>query len=70
MSDKNTIDEIVNMLDSFVNNGGGHMNIEVKDPEDIGKVKVDVYKSMDCSKKDMACAVPTLQKNMDETSEA
>lgn len=66
MSDKNTIEDIVNMLDSFVNNGGGHMNIEVNDPEDIGKVKMDVYKSLDCTKNNMACAIPTLQENMDE----
>lgn len=63
------IDDIVNMIDSFMENDGGHMNIKV---EKDGNIKtniknsktVSVSKSLDCME-GTACSVPTLFEGMD-----
>ena len=71
MTEQERIDELVSMLDNFVANGGGHMNVvtdESADAESFSKedVYVETYKSSDCCKGNMACAVPTLHKGIDE----
>jgi hypothetical protein len=66
VADKHEIEDIVAMLDQFVENGGGHMNIQVDDPNDLSEIKVDTFKSSDCSNTDTACSIPTLQQGFDE----
>lgn len=61
------IDDIVNMIDSFMSNDGGHLNVTV---DEAGKVKADSVQvdktvSLDCAKGDLACQVPTLFEGMD-----
>ncbi len=65
MENQKQIDDIIAMLDKFVSNGGGHMNISMDESEDQNNVSVTTYKSNDCTGKNMACAVPTLQNNLD-----
>lgn len=66
MADQDKINDIVKMLDEFVTDGGGHMNIKVQDPEQVEEVLIDTYRSLDCSSEDMACGVPTLHQGLDE----
>lgn len=69
MENQEKIDDIIAMLDHFVQTGGGHMNIQVEDPNQIETIHVDTYKSNDCSLGNMACKVPTLMESVDEQSE-
>lgn len=66
MADKDKIDDIVSMLDNFVLNGGGHMNIQVDDSEELDDIMVETYKSTDCASGNMACKIPTLHKGIDD----
>lgn len=64
------IDDIVNMLDSFMEKDGGHMNIKVNKDESIktnetNSKTVSVSKSLDCMEGNTACSVPTLFEGMD-----
>lgn len=64
------IDDIVNMIDSFMEKDGGHMNIKVKKDGNIKTDKknsktVSVSKSLDCMEGKTACSVPTLFEGMD-----
>ena len=66
--DKQKIDELVNMIDQFVNSGGGHMN--VKNNTETGKievVEVKVQNDNDCGP-NMACKVPTLFEGLDHSN--
>lgn len=61
------IDDIVAMLDSFMANNGGHMNITVDasgnvvtDGEEVEELSVKTMGCLDCAQGDMACKVPTL----------
>ena len=58
MKNDNRIDDIVSMLDNFVSQNGGHMNINVNS-NDINSKKIDTANSLDCSSSNMACNVPT-----------
>jgi hypothetical protein len=59
-------DDIVNMIDSFMSNGGGHINVTVNNDGEVTlDKKVSVANSLDCAKGDMACSVPTLFEGMD-----
>lgn len=60
------IDDIVAMLDQFMADGGGHMNV-VCDGNGIAREKVvKTFRSTDCGLKNMACSVPTLHKGFDD----
>ena len=63
------IDEIVAMLDGFMSDGGGHMNITENILSDAEK-QVTTLGCLDCAAGDMACAVPTLHKGIDDEEEA
>ena len=60
------IDDIVAMLDQFMAQNGGHMNIQVNDSGTITAEKtVQTTNSLECAAGDMACKVPTLFEGMD-----
>lgn len=68
------IDDIVSMLDSFMAENGGHMNIRVSHDGTINAEKtmaksVTTMKSLDCAAGDLACSVPTLFEGMDTEDE-
>ncbi len=62
------IDDIVDMLDSFMEKNGGHMNIKInesKKSDETNFKKISVSKSLDCME-GTACSVPTLFEGMDD----
>lgn len=59
------IDDIVAMLDGLMNAGGGHVNLDVNDPNATSK-EVKTYGCSTCSSKLMACDAPTLMKGLDQ----
>ncbi len=65
--DNKKIDDIVSLLDGFVENGGGHMDIEVKDNDvRVTKRQIKTTNSLECAnKRNMACSVPTLHEGLD-----
>lgn len=65
MKDQKKIDDIIAMLDGCVQDGVGHINLQINS-EDGDEIQVDTYKSNDCSLGNQACAVPTMQNSIDE----
>ncbi len=63
------IEDIVAMLDSFMAEGGGHMNItEGTGSEDTEKT-VTTMGCLDCAAGNLACSVPTLHQGLDGQEE-
>lgn len=76
MDKEKQIEDLVNMIDSFMSNNGGHMNVSVDkngnintDTEELDEVSVRTMKSRDCDEGDVACRVPTLFEGLDEEEE-
>lgn len=66
MNDQKRIEDIIAMLDGCVQGGVGHINLEVNTAQDgEDNMKIETFTSNDCSKGDLACAVPTLQTSID-----
>jgi hypothetical protein len=68
MDNDEKVDDIIAMLDNFILNAGGHMNIQVNEPEAVDQVIVDTYHSTECSG-DVACKLPNLHDGMDDENE-
>ncbi|MDD6268755.1 MAG: hypothetical protein PUA84_01685 [Oscillospiraceae bacterium] len=51
-------DDIVEMIERLMSQGTGHVTVTPEELEN-GGIKVDTYRSMDCSKGNMACCQPT-----------
>lgn len=62
------IDDLVSMLDGFMENGGGHMNVKVENPQELSAIHVETFNTAYCSD-NMACSVPTLHKGIDDEEE-
>lgn len=64
MEDSKQIDDLVAMLDSFMENGGGHMNV---DADELQNTTVATSQCNECStgKFATACAVPTMMEGLD-----
>jgi hypothetical protein len=68
------INDIVSMLDQFMAENGGHMNIRVSEDGTISADKtmaksVTTMNSTDCADGNSACRVPTLFEAMDADDE-
>jgi hypothetical protein len=61
---KKNVDDIVAMLDGFMATGGGHVNLDVNDPNADTK-DVKTYGCSTCGTKLMPCEAPTLMQGMD-----
>lgn len=71
MEDKK-IDDIVSMIDQFMADNGGHMNVTVDtkgnvNTEETYAKTVTKMNSMDCAAGDLACKVPTLFEGLDDS---
>lgn len=67
---KEQIDDIVSMLDSFMEKGGGHMNVEVNNKNASSSDKVvEELGCSDCAKGNLSCHVPTLMEGMDNAAD-
>ncbi|MDD5934048.1 MAG: hypothetical protein PUC65_00525 [Clostridiales bacterium] len=64
MTEKEKIEKIIAMLDSFAIEGGGHMNIIVEDVE--GEEQIANTLSVDCTNFQSACSAPTLHQGIDD----
>lgn len=51
-------DDIIAMIENLMASGTGHLTVTQEELEN-GGIKVDTYRSMDCSKGNMACCQPT-----------
>ncbi len=56
--EKDNSDELVDMIEHLMESGSGHLTISEDDLMNEG-MNVTTYRSMDCSKGNMACAIPT-----------
>ena len=65
MDEKAMIDDLIKMLDSGMEKGVGHVNIDV---DNTGKQSKDVQTMgcSDCSRTPLACSVPTLEQGLDD----
>lgn len=61
-SKEKQIDDIVSMLDHFMDGGGGHMDIRF---DSKGK-RVTVTNSTDCRTGNLACSIPNLLEGLDD----
>ncbi len=54
------VEELIKMLDQFVEEGGGHMNVEFNDDnEEFNIDKIEVKKGLDTCGVQSACQIPT-----------
>lgn len=54
------VEELIKMLDQFVEEGGGHMNVEFNDTSDEFNIdKVEIKKGLDSCGVQSACQIPT-----------
>ena len=70
MDNEKQIDDLVSLLDGFMNNGGGHMNIDADNTKEA-EVQVKTSQCNECStgKWATACAVPTFMGEPDHIDE-
>lgn len=61
---KASVDDIVATLDELMSSGGGHVNLDVSDPDAAAK-NVKTYGCSSCSSKLMPCEAPTLMQGLD-----
>jgi len=64
MDKQSMIEDLINMLDTEINKGTGHINVEINAALTKTKEVQTVYSS-DCSKNPLACSVPTLHQGLD-----
>ena len=65
MDDKKMIDDLINMLDSGMTEGVGHINVDYDEEEKQSK-NVQTMGCTDCSRTPLACSVPTLEQGLDD----
>ena len=65
MDDKKMIDDLINMLDSGMTEGVGHINVDYDEEEQQSK-NVQTMGCTDCSRTPLACSVPTLEQGLDD----
>lgn len=65
---KEQMDDIISMLDSFMSEGGGRMNIEARSVSGVSEQTVQNETFFGCSVaggRKMACQTPTLMEGLD-----
>ena len=67
MDSEAMIDDLVKMLDSDVEKGVGHVNVEFDEKSGSPK-SVETMGCTDCSRTPLACSVPTLHQGLDDYS--
>ena len=65
MDEKKMIDDLVNMLDSGMAEGVGHVNVDCDQQVQESK-NVQTMGCTDCSRTPLACSVPTLEQGLDD----
>lgn len=63
----NQIDDIVSMIDSFMADNGGHINVSIDSSDMIESTKnIQKTNSFECVGGNLACQVPTLHEGLDD----
>ena len=65
MDENKMIDDLINMLDSGMAKGVGHVNVDCDEEVDESK-NVQTMGCTDCSRTPLACSVPTLHQGLDD----
>ena len=68
MNEKKKIEDIIAMLDGCIQDGVGHINLQVNEEDDYS-LQMETYKSNDCSLGNQACAIPNMQDSIDKELE-
>ncbi len=63
--DNKKIDDLIQMLDSGMAMGVGHVNVDTDDSANEAKT-VQTMGCTDCSRTPLACSVPTLHEGLDD----
>lgn len=64
--DNKKIDDLVSIIDNFMEKGGGHMNVKVNDINDLDTVEIEELESSCSTDPNMACRVPTLHEGLED----
>ena len=67
MDNKAMIDDLVQLLDSDMTNGVGHVNVDFDENSNVSK-EVQTMGCTDCSRTPLACSIPTLDQGLDDYS--
>lgn len=65
MDEDKMIDDLVKMLDSGMDSGVGHVNVDCDQQAEASK-NVQTMGCTDCSRTPLACSVPTLHEGLDD----
>lgn len=65
MNENKMIDDLVQMLDSGMAEGVGHVNVDYDQQVEQSK-SVQTMGCTDCSRTPLACSVPTLEQGLDD----
>ena len=65
MDEDKMIDDLVKMLDSGMDSGVGHVNVDCDQQAEESK-NVQTMGCTDCSRTPLACSVPTLEQGLDD----
>lgn len=70
MSEEKEIQELIDMIDSFMTKGGGHLEISATEGADMATPEITISQTNDCLAGDKACKLPNLHKGVaeDETN--
>jgi len=60
------IDDLVSQLDSGMEKGVGHVNVDVDENQSEAAKEVQTMGCTDCSRTPLACSVPTLHQGIDD----
>ena len=66
MDEKSMIEDLDKMLDSGMNDGVGHVNVDYSDQQTSQSKSVQTMGCTDCSRTPLACSVPTLHEGLDD----
>lgn len=67
MDNKAMIDDLVQLLDSGMTKGVGHVNVDFDENSNVSK-EVQTMGCTDCSRTPLACSIPTLDQGLDDYS--
>ena len=66
MDNEKNIDDIVSMIDQFMADSGGHLNVSIANANNINLLKTtQTTNTLECTAGNLACNVPTLHIGLD-----
>lgn len=65
MNEDQMIQDLISQLDSGINKGTGHINVDVDETLKEQK-SVETMGCVDCSKNAFSCSIPTMQEGLDD----